>query len=205
MRLIPIIFSFGAMLAASSPALAIGDPNDPNWPCVQRKVVELSPAATWTGPAFDLETVRWEDDPEVRQFVGYLAQRRVDLPEAEAAVLEFAAGRGEDRAETLTKVYAGLFETLNRERKEVIEGIGRFAKKQKRFAEAVKASTAALDQLRNDPDVEYATLAAKTDEVLWETRVFEERQKSLTFVCEVPIIIEQRLFALGRTISETLK
>ena len=205
MRLTPSLIGILAGLALSSPAMAFGDPNDPNWPCVQRKVVELSPAATWTGPAFDPATLTWEDDPAVRQLVGYLAQRRVPLSEAETAIREFAEKAGASKPETMTAVYAGLFETLNAERKEVINGIGRFARKQTDFAANVKQRQADLDKLRNDPNTEYATLAAKTDEVLWETRVFEERQKSLTFVCEVPVIIEQRLFSLGKVISDTLK
>jgi hypothetical protein len=36
------------------------------------------------------------------------------------------------------------------------------------------------------------------------TRIFQERAQSLTFVCEVPTLIEQRLYALARTIAEAL-
>jgi hypothetical protein len=35
-------------------------------------------------------------------------------------------------------------------------------------------------------------------------RVFDDRRTSLTFVCEAPILIEQRLFALGRAIESEL-
>ncbi len=38
----------------------------------------------------------------------------------------------------------------------------------------------------------------------WETRLFEDRRKTTTFACEVPIEIEQRLFALSRAIQNTL-
>ena len=34
--------------------------------------------------------------------------------------------------------------------------------------------------------------------------MFDERQKSLSFVCEVPTIIERRLFALARLIEGEL-
>jgi len=33
-------------------------------------------------------------------------------------------------------------------------------------------------------------------------RVFSERQQSLPLACEVPVLIEQRLFALGRDIRQ---
>jgi hypothetical protein len=50
---------------------------------------------------------------------------------------------------------------------------------------------------------------AKRDELIsrveWETRVFEERQKTIGYVCEVPVLIEQRLFALARAIAQSLE
>jgi hypothetical protein len=39
----------------------------------------------------------------------------------------------------------------------------------------------------------------------WDTRVFEERRKTINFVCEVPVVIEQRLFALARAIQQSLE
>jgi hypothetical protein len=39
----------------------------------------------------------------------------------------------------------------------------------------------------------------------WGTRIFEERRKTINFVCEVPVVIEQRLFALARAIQQSLE
>jgi hypothetical protein len=36
-------------------------------------------------------------------------------------------------------------------------------------------------------------------------RVFDERQRSLRFVCEVPVLIEQRLFLVVRLIQSALQ
>ena len=47
-------------------------------------------------------------------------------------------------------------------------------------------------------------IASRTDRLTWETRIFDERVKSLTYVCEVPTLIEQRLYALARTIAEVI-
>ena len=38
----------------------------------------------------------------------------------------------------------------------------------------------------------------------WSTRIFQDRQQSLTYVCETPVILEQRAFALGRAIAAHL-
>ena len=47
-------------------------------------------------------------------------------------------------------------------------------------------------------------MAMRTERLTWETRIFEERVQSLTYVCEVPTLIEQRLYALAKTISEVM-
>lgn len=200
-----LLLASALSVAAAGPARAVGDPNDPLWPCVQRKVVDLALASTWTGPLFEPGTIRWQDDQEVADLVSSLAQRRVALPDAEAEIRAFAASAGAEKEKRLVALFAGLFERLNQERRDVINGIDRFARKQLAFAETVKERTAEVDRLREDPNVEYATLQQKVDEVTWETRVFEERQKSLTFVCEVPVIIEQRAYALGKAITSELK
>jgi hypothetical protein len=41
--------------------------------------------------------------------------------------------------------------------------------------------------------------------VEWDTRIVEERRKPMNFVCEVPVLIEQWLFALARAIQQSLE
>lgn len=198
---------FLAAVAAAAPAAAASrpDPGDPNWPCVQRKVPELDVATVWAGPPVDPASTAWRDDPEVVQLVDYVAQRRVSLEEADAAVRDFAAKAGEKRGERLGALFTGLFQKLNRERKDVMSGIDRFATKQRKMADGLKAENADLEAMRNDAKVAFETLQAKLDEVTLHNRIFDERQKSLTYVCEVPVLIEQRLGHIGRTIQTALK
>ena len=42
-------------------------------------------------------------------------------------------------------------------------------------------------------------------QVEWSTRIFEDRQKTVRYVCEVPTLIEQRLFALGRAVQQAME
>jgi hypothetical protein len=189
----------------ATPAFAVGDPNDPDWPCVQRKVAELAIGTVWTGPPVEPGSSAWEEDPQVVELVTFLQQRRVPLEEASKAIAAFAEASGADARAKLTLVFAGLFERMNSERRDVVNGIVRFAKKQRNFADQVRASTASLDVLRNDPKADFSVVQSKTDEVLMQTRVFEERQKAITFVCEVPVLIEQRLFALGKAVTAAME
>ncbi len=206
-------FSYGgfavvlAAIVAGGPAAAANrpDPGDPNWPCVQRKVPELDPASVWTGPAIDPAGSKWHDDPEVGPLVDYIAQRRVPVAEADAAVKEFAAKAGASKEQRLTLLFTGLFDKLNRERKDVMNGIGRFATKQRTMAAQLKADNAALEAMRTDGKTPFETLQAKLDEVTLSNHIFDDRQKSLTFVCEVPVLIEQRLGHIGRTITAAMK
>ncbi|WP_237152115.1 hypothetical protein [Oryzibacter oryziterrae] len=181
------------------------DPNDPDWPCVQIKVPELALGQVWNGPAIDPATSGWSDDKDVASLVVYLMQRRVPLDEADAKIGAFAGAAGAARTDKLGKLFAGLFQKMNTERKDVMTGIDRFARKQKDFAAKLKSMDANLNTLRNDPKTPFETLQAKNDEVQWNLRVFDERQKSLTYVCEVPVNIEQRLFHLGKTIVTAMK
>jgi hypothetical protein len=39
------------------------------------------------------------------------------------------------------------------------------------------------------------------DRLAWEARIFKERAQSLTYVCETPVLLEQRAFAIARTLA----
>ena len=47
-------------------------------------------------------------------------------------------------------------------------------------------------------------VTALASQVEWSTRIYEDRRKSIRYVCEVPTLIEQRVFALGRAIKQAL-
>ena len=50
-----------------------------------------------------------------------------------------------------------------------------------------------------------AKVDAMSNQLIWETRIFEDRHKVVRFVCEVPTAIDQRLFALGRVIQQEME
>lgn len=98
----------------------------------------------------------------------------------------------------------GLFDHMNRERSQVISGIGRYAQKQRDLAAELRKEASQLGELQAKPGADQQQVSAMVDRLNWETRVFEERVQSLTYVCEVPTIIEQRLYALAKTIGEVM-
>ena len=101
--------------------------------------------------------------------------------------------------------YAGLFKTLNHERNDVMHGLERYFRKQREFSEQIRSTILQLRELQDGPNPDRSRVDELTNRVGWDKRIFEERRKTINFVCEVPVMIEQRLFALARTIQQSLE
>jgi hypothetical protein len=192
-----------SLIALAAPRAIAADPANPDWPCVQRKVAMLSSAQMWDGADVD-DLTQWRDSEEMTKLIALLASRRVPLEQAAAAIARFAASQPPDkRDDALKLLFAGLISTVNSDRAVVISGIERFQQRQKARAAEIERQGAALRQLREraaSDDKARAELAAAEERYNWDVRVFTERQQSLPLACEVPVLIEQRLFALGREI-----
>jgi hypothetical protein len=190
-----------ASLVAAEPR---GDSPERNWPCHQILVGRLSLAAVWSGPS--IEGLEWRNDQAVADIVARLAARRIPLDDAERTIEDFAQSQGAGKTKKLVSVFAGLFETLNDERSQVIEGLLRFGAKQKELAEKIRAEKALPRETRGKPPPDAAKQDAETvaGDLEWDLRVFDERHQSLAYVCETPTLIEQRLFALARVIQRSL-
>ncbi len=120
------------------------------------------------------------------------------------AIAQFAAAQPPDqRDDALKLLFAGLLNTVNSDRASVINGIERFQRRQKARAAEIERQGAVLRQLREraaSDETARAELTAAEERYNWDVRVFTERQQSLPLACEVPVLIEQRLFELGRAI-----
>jgi hypothetical protein len=184
---------------------------DPDWPCVQRKVATLSPGQFWTGP--DIEAAGdWGSDNDAAVLAQKIASRRTDLSQAGPLLDTFAEKFGSDKDakdKALTRVYAGVFEVLNGERNKVVGGIARYAQGQRRMAERIRDEADKISQVKDAPSASDATELPKDQSELetkfaWDRRIFQERSQSLTYVCEVPQLLEQRLGELARLIQARL-
>ena len=202
MRILRVVVAI--VLASPGPALA-ADPRYPDWPCNQIKVPEMSVAAVWAGPPIDDVDSIWEQDPAVRNLVAQLAARRTPLEDAEKIISDAIIGAPAERQRKAKLIFAGLFKALNHERSEVMSGIERFSRKQKEFADQVRSTILQLRELQNTPGHDQTKVDELISRVEWDTRIFDERSKTIGYVCEVPVLIEQRLFALARAIQQSLE
>ena len=178
--------------------------SDQNWPCAQPKVPQMSIAAIWDGPPIADVGTAWEDNSALKDLVVRLAARRTSLDEAQKAIAGYITGDAAEKQDKAKKLIAGLFDTLNQQRAEVIRGIERVDQKQKDLADKIRSNVATLRELQDKPDQDQSKISALASEVEWSTRIFEERRKTIRYVCEVPTAIEQRTFTLARTIRQTL-
>jgi hypothetical protein len=191
------------LVGVTAPTRALAaDPRFPDWPCVQIKVPELSVAAVWTGPPIDDVRGTWQEDQKVADLVPRLAARRTPLEAAEKLITEFLGGAIE-REYKGKLLFAGLFETLSRERSEVMDGIERFSRKQKGVVDKIRAKTAELHRLQ-DTQAEASKIDDLANQLDWDLRVYEDEKKTVGYVCEVPQLIERRLFALARSIQQAM-
>jgi hypothetical protein len=202
------MIALGPLLFTPAPA-GLAQPSagqsNPDWPCRQILVRHLSVAAVWSGPS--IEGVSWQNDPSVADIVAKSAARRMPLEDAERAIEDFAYSQRADKTKTLTAVFAGLFETLDSERTQVIDGLLRFGAKQKELAEKIRAENTVARQApaKKPPGTGEREAPTVGQDLEWDLRVFDERRQSLTYVCETPTLIEQRLFALARVIQRNLE
>jgi len=190
---------------AIAPVAAAGE--DPDWPCIQRKVSEISAAQVWSGPPLDATADAWRDDSALAELAAAIASRRTEMADAKGKIAEFAAAAGADGNRRLTLLFAGVLATINAERSSIMAGIGRYAHRQHDLAEKIAGEAADLDRLpaEGGTEDEIARREELSDAQTWDTRIFRERERSLRYVCELPTLLEQRAFALGKEILTQLK
>lgn len=193
------------VVAASVRLCLAADPRYPDWPCAQAKVPEISLAAVWAGPPLGDAEQKWKDDPKVSALVEKVSARKLPIGDAEKAITDFLSAPGTDKAAAGKLVFAGLFERLNAERSSVMSGLERVTRKQRQAAEKVRDDTIALQALQDATPPDQSKINELSNTLLWETRIFEDRRRVVKFVCEVPTTIDQRLFALGRTIQQEIE
>lgn len=202
---------FGALMAAAlfaaggvsvARAAPAGD-----WPCIQPRNPELSFATFWSGEPVDEGSAKaWRDNPDVARLVTSVISRRIPVEEAEKMIAGYAAAHKGDKA-GLTLVFAGAFAELNSLRTRIVHGIERFTRNQRSLSDDLNKARAELGTLaaaKDKTDQQRARLQELQTRIQWETRLHNERQNSLRYVCETPVLLEQRIFSIARAVQNEM-
>jgi hypothetical protein len=198
--------AMGMLAVASGPsAAAAAEPTDPEWPCIQRLVPELTVSQMWAGPS--PETISDTPNPagDSAQLARRLASRAMPVDEAQTAIDQFADSLApEERNAQLAHLFHGVLQVINQERSEIIAGIRSYTRKQQHLAEKIAQDSRRLANLQpgTTPDAETQELL---NERQWDLRVFEDRRRILTQICEQPVLLEQRAFFLSRAMQADLE
>jgi hypothetical protein len=190
------------ILTASLLPAAAAMAADPDWPCQQRLVPDIAAGMIWSGPPLDTKAAA-ADDPEIRHLAGNLAARRTPLEQATAAIDRFARGLPVGhKNEQLTRLFAETLAILNHDRSSIIGGIKKYARGQEALAQRIGATNQKLAQLASDQVQERDALAAQRE---WDMRIYSDRRSSLSYLCEQPVLLENRAFTLARAIAAHLE
>jgi hypothetical protein len=179
-------------------------PAQGDWPCKQVRVPEIAIGGVWSGPAIDGDSGNWRNDGPVADLVSRIRQRRTSLDEAEKSIADFARAAGAKRKTLLTRLFAGTYESMNDERREVINGLDRFGRRLKEMAEITRQESEDLRKLQDRKPVDPEAIRKASETLQWRLRVFDEQRRMAAYVCESPALIEQRLGALARAIAKEI-
>ena len=150
-----------------------------------------------------IEQVNGPANPRIDELAGEPAARRVPMDEATAQIEAFAASLDDaQKNEQLIKLFVRTLEIINNDRSSIIEGIKEYARGQRTLAQSINAKNERLIDLPKDQVLERDALVAERD---WDVRIYDDRARSLTYLCEQPVLLDQRAFALARAIAEHLE
>lgn len=189
MRLIRCLTAL-SLLAA--PVAMARDFSDPDWPCIQRKVERLSYGVIW--PEVLDEGKRL--DQAGQALAAKLALRRVSLDEAQALVDDFAATS--PAPDSYGAVFLAAFTRMDRDRTRLIHGIGRYSRSQIALSEKIEAIRAEMDGIMAQEAPDYDRVDQLEESLDWDARIFKDRQSALSYVCESPVLLEKRIYAIGQ-------
>lgn len=178
----------GTAAAVTKPAATLGA----GWPCETEPKPTLAAADYWSA-ASTADARDWRSDPAVARLVTDLAPRSVPVEDAGAQLRQFIA-RSTSPDVTRARLAAGLVETIDAERRIIINGIRRFNGRQDQLGRRIEAGYVASDAARAKSAAEQK--AAAEEQVQWDTRIFEDRQRMLPLICRQPAALESRIAAL---------
>jgi hypothetical protein len=175
------------------PAQAAPPATDPDWPCMQRLVPTLTAGTYWTGPD---ATQDWHADPTVVAIVNAIAPRAVPQDAAVAKLQTYiAAVAAPARAASSAILFAGLVEETNRQRDQIIDRLRALTRRQREISQIVEHIAIPA------PDADPSTRDEAVQRRKFLIREFQGTESTIRYACEVPVQLEARLGAFGRTLD----
>ena len=183
------------------------------WPCDQVYNPKLNMSAIWEGPDIKDYIKDWWKDDEVIEVATKLSDPILTEKDGTKLIESFAKKytyfgiiAKKEQEEKLLNLFAGLFQKASDKRRRQYNGIVKFVERQDVIRKTIGKSSKKLRELRKagveQDDKEFQMYS---EQMKWNTRVFDQRTRLTEYVCEEPVYGEQRIGYQARKILSYIK
>ena len=183
------------------------------WPCDQVYNPKLNMSAIWEGPDIKDYIKDWWKDDEVIEVATKLSDPILTEKDGTKIIESFAKKytyfgiiAKKEQEEKLVNLFAGLFQKASDKRRRQYNGIVKFVERQDVIRKTIGKSSKKLRELRKagvgQDDKEFLMYS---EQMKWNTRVFDQRTRLTEYVCEEPVYGEQRIGYQARKILSYIK
>ena len=183
------------------------------WPCDQVYNPKLNMSAIWEGPDIKDYIKDWWKDDEVIEVATKLSDPILTEKDGTKIIESFAKKytyfgiiAKKEQEEKLVNLFAGLFQKASDKRRRQYTGIVKFVERQDVIRKTIGKSSKKLRELRKkgvgQDDKEFQMYS---EQMKWNTRVFDQRTRLTEYVCEEPVYGKQRIGYKARKIFSYIK
>ncbi len=179
--------------------------DESDWPCPHSYRAAFDAGTLWTGP--DIAGLDWQGDPVVKRLTLRIGSPETSPAQGEREIDRFAAGLDEGglddaERETLTLLFAGLFEEIGGYRKFAVDGIWGFTANHRLLARVLAETEAAYLAVPFDGSAASDTERKRIEELrFWQLRVFDDAEDEARYLCHRLVYLEGKLGRLARAIA----
>lgn len=199
------------MCGISYSANVLSQETDPEWPCIQRLVMEVSPAVMWPLPVEEAMHTQWRENDDLRQLAEDLGDMAAYTEVEKQRVAAFAASVPDtDKESQLSLLAVGVLDVSNGVRQHYIQGIKRYTRQQIAIAGQIEETLNQISLLDGEGGKGSAegSLTPEQAELLstlkWHERVYDQREHAIRSLCDQPVELEETLSDVLRDIAQYL-
>ena len=179
-----------------------GKEQNPDWPCIQVLVKELSWGSIWTGPPLDENSSKWSDNENLKVLAKKLMNRRTKENEGIFELKNYI--KKNNSPNELTELFHSLFDTTNDIWRNRVTKLLNFGKKQRLTSEKISLKLEKIKELSKDFNTNKDEIEKLEQEQFWDIRRFEDRRNLSDSLCEQPRFYEKRLGVYAGIILENI-
>lgn len=188
-------------------SIASAQPKPPaDWPCIQQLVPEVNAAVIWPVPITDDIKGKWSEDEAISELSREFGELDLVTDETREQIVSFAEAIPEnERTVKLNMLADGILAVTNERRSLFINGIKRYTRQQQAIALQVEEQLNKLDAMQNETGEAADKQRTELKETAqWHQRVFDQREQTITALCDRPVELEMTLGEVLRELAQFL-